>query len=767
LIVSTPHIENNTTSANASKWYARWWGELLIALAITLFFARTFALSMFGQLPTDGSDIYENVWLYWHWQHSLFDSLSNPYFTDFIYYPTGTPLYLHSNQPLVALQALLLQPIFGQILGINLVILTALTLATWWAQRLFLYVSNYRPGAWAGALIFVWCNPWLWDYFTSGQINLISLQWVPLYVLCLLKAFDTTQGKPQWLFSGAAAACLLASSLTDFYYTLQLIILTVLATLFYLVARAKSWQARGWIVAKAAAIGAIWGILISPLLLNMLSQANNRLWYVPSQSQTVLRSVDLLSFFIPNGHNPIYGGLVSTAVPTALYTSYNPSGVTGSFNPGYVPLALALLAVIAGWRTKKLHFGLWLFIATVFAVLALGPQLHFNGQVLDDPKLPYWYLYNLPGLNVSRDPSNFSISYILAIAALASLGLRQLSAWAARRWTRPLPLGGKLLQPYTLLSAILLSLIAAEFATIPVEMSIDSVPAFYRDTLAADQDDYAILEVPSYVQDGGLEHLRMYFQTFHHKKLVGGQLARDHKRLNPTDFLSHSSLISEALVNDTAIPPTTTDMLQRPSYPEMSAAVLNYFNFRYIVVYPNAIKPDQQDNLKSFLARALGPNPQPVYQDNTIVAYRVPTATTNPPQVLADVGQGWFKPDTKDGQTWRYALFGYSNEVYLMNLTKNPLKVRLNFTAFSYAAPRSIRLTLNYERDIATYQLPASQPNQPHQDKNLSLEVELKPGSNLLTFFTFEQPVIPANLSADPDRRKLTFGIQNFTVTPG
>lgn len=739
-----------------------------LALLITLFFGRTFAVGMFGRLPIDGSDIYENTWNYWNWTHALFERFGNPYFTDYIYYPTGIPLYLHANQPLVAAQAILLQAIFGQILGINLVILVALTLATWWSYRLFFYICGQRLGAWVGALVFVWCNPWLWDFFKSGQVNLISVQWVPLYVLCLLKAFDTTEGRRQWLFGLGAAGCLLASSLTDFYYTLHLIILTVLTTAFYLVVRARGWRARGIIVVKAAGIGGIWLVVISPLLVNMLGQANNRLWYVPSQSQTVLRSVDLFSFFVPNGHNPLYGALVSSGLPTNLYTSYNPSGVDGSFNPGYLPLLLALAAVVVGLRLKTARFGLWLVLALSFAILALGPQLHLNGTLLDQPKLPYWFLYQLPGLNVSRDPSNFSIPYILAIAALASLGTRQFYEWVNRRWPQPLRLGRARLRPATLLGIVVIGLIGAEFSPLEIKMGIDPVPAFYRDTLAADKEDYAILEVPSYMQEGGLEHVRMYYQTFHHKKLLGGQLARDHKRLSPTDFLSHSTFFPEALVNDSAIPPTTADMLERPRFPEMSAALLNYFNVRYIVVYPGAIKPDQQDNATSFLKRALGPNPQPVYSDSTIVAYKVPPtpATPNLPRVLADVGQSWFKPDTANGQTWRWAQFGFSNEIYLTNLTKVALKVRLDFAAFSYAVPRNIRLTLNYEKDVANYQLPPSPPGQPHNEKNLSLEIELKPGNNILTFYTFEQPVIPANLGSEDDRRKLTYGVRNFRVTP-
>src|SRR4051812_12662949 len=97
--------EQNPVIAQARPWYKSWWSDGLLALLITLFFARSFAVNILDKLPTNGSDIYENVWNYWQWKHLLFERFVNPFFTDYIYYPTGISLYLHTYQPLVSLQA--------------------------------------------------------------------------------------------------------------------------------------------------------------------------------------------------------------------------------------------------------------------------------------------------------------------------------------------------------------------------------------------------------------------------------------------------------------------------------------------------------------------------------------------------------------------------------------------------------------------------------------------------------------------------------------
>jgi hypothetical protein len=164
----------------------------------------------------------------------------------------------------------------------------------------------------------------------------------------------------------------------------------------------------------------------------------------------------------------------------------------------------------------------------------------------------------------------------------------------------------------------------------------------------------------------------------------------------------------------------------------------------------------------------LGDNPAPVYQDATITAYKTPALTGPMPTLLTDVGQGWFKPDTQDGQTWRWGQFGQSAEIYLENLTDQPLKVKATFKAFSYAVNRTLRFTLNYEYDLPLLQLPASPPGQPRNEKDFSLELELKPGNNILTGFTFEQPVIPVVITngQDSDQRKLSYGLRDFKVTP-
>jgi hypothetical protein len=764
-VTTTSQIETaNPITPPAARRRYLWLADLGITALLVLIFARDFTFSMGSKLTSDGTDIYQNLWNYWQWKTLFFERGVNPYFTDYLYYPTGINLYLHTYQPLVSIQAVLAQALFGQILGVNLVILLAVGLATWGAFRLFLYVCGNRWGAWLGALIFIWCNSWQWDFFTSGQVNLTSVQWLPFYVLCLLHAFDTTSGRKGWLWAGGALICLLTCAFTDWYYTLHLIILTVLATLFYMVWRARSWTARGVVFGKAAFIGGGWGVLVSPLLLNMLEQSRDRLWYVPSKTQTVLRSVDLLNFIVPNAHNPLYGDF-TRFLPTTLYTSYNPSGIPGSFNPGYLPFILAIFAVIVGWRARQTGYGLWLWLATGFAVLALGPMLHVNDIVLEAIKLPYYVLYNLPGLNTTRDPSNFMVPFILALAALASLAVRAIFEKLKDR--PPLRFANRSLNPAVGISLLLLAVTGAEFVTLPVHMDIVSVPEFYRTTLAADKENYAILEVPSHVQDGGLEHKRMYFQTFHGKKLMGGQLARDHKRLSPTDFVTHSPFFPAAMLNDSQTPPTSADMLQRPRYPQDSLALLNHFNFRYIVVYPQAIKPEQQPALRRFLQDALGtPDPTPVYQDATLVAYKVPPPSAPLPPLLTEVGQGWFRPDSANGQTWRWGQFGQSAEIYLVNLSQQPVKATLSFKAFSYAVPRRLRLTLNYESDIATYNLPASPPDQPRQEQDATLEVTLKPGNNILTLYTFEQPIVPIDFTQgkDPDRRKISYGVRDFQV---
>lgn len=745
-----------------------WAWALLASLLVTLIYNRQLVLHVTTWLPQGGTDIYENVWNFWWMRHALFDLHTNPFYTTYLYYPAGVSLRLHSFQPLLSITAALLYYVFGQILTVNILILSSLTLGVFGAYLLSLYVSGSKIGAFAGGLVFVFCNSYLFDYLQSGQTNLIALEWLPLYTLCLLRAFDK---KPRLKLNLAlAVVCIVAASLCDWYYALHLILLTGVATAFYLVFRAKNWRERRDVFLKAAIIGIAYAVLISPFILPMLQLAHAEPWLAPSADQSVVHSADLLSFFVPNDHSPLYGWL-ATHLPLPFYQHYdpttgqgfyNPTGVDGSFNPGLIPLVLAILAVVVAWRSRKstenkLQIGLWVTLALFFGLLALGPVLQINGNTLDAIKLPYWVLYHIPGLNIARDPGNFLVSYDLALGVLTAVGVGQILKWLEKS-----PTAKRLRQPALLAGIAICFLIGIEFITVDLPVGIIPVPDFYKNIVAADKSDYAILELPTYKQSGGVEHFAMFYQTFHQKALFGGMLARDHKRVGPLDLIKHSYLFEEANLDSQAVTARPVDILPAPTVDKWATSILNYYNVKYLVLYPGSMSDDQLAQAQQFVKQAVGGNAQPVAKDSTIIAYAVPTATTaqQAPSEFIDIGQGWNKPETNSTSVWRWAKDSTA-ELYAMNLTKAPVKVTLHFSAFTFKKSRNLHLMLN-NQPVANYQL-----NSDGGMQDFTLTVTLTPGNNVFGFSSPQPGVSPSSFDPNAhDNRVLTFALAKVSMQP-
>src|SRR4029079_7097810 len=70
------------------------------ALALAALFARV-PLSHLNEGAVGGdTDGYNNIWNYYWLKTALVDLHQNPYYTDYIYYPTGTSLRYHTLNPL-------------------------------------------------------------------------------------------------------------------------------------------------------------------------------------------------------------------------------------------------------------------------------------------------------------------------------------------------------------------------------------------------------------------------------------------------------------------------------------------------------------------------------------------------------------------------------------------------------------------------------------------------------------------------------------------
>jgi hypothetical protein len=129
---------------------------------------------------------------------------------------------------------------------------------------------------------------------------------------------------------------------------------------------------------------------------------------------------------------------------------------------------------------------------------------------------PYYFLNKyVPGFDGLRVASRFHIFVMFSLAVLAAFGVRSLLT-KLKGWKK------------MVLASLIALLVLAEYVSIPIPVTKipvkEDIPEVYR-WLASQKEDFALLELPlprPLSLDFTLESRRLYFSTYHWKRLVNG-----------------------------------------------------------------------------------------------------------------------------------------------------------------------------------------------------------------------------------------------------
>src|SRR5438045_3687434 len=178
----------------------------------------------------------QSLWKLWWAKTALLDRHTNPFASDFIYWPDGVSLQFHTLNVFNGLVSIPFQAFLPLPAIYNGLVFASFVLAGWGAYLLLAYLLARRPAGWpvapgalaaaaaVGSSVFAYSAYHLATQ--RGLLQLISVEWVPFYVLCLLRAGHTAPGGRRlgawrrWFVRAAlpASACLLLVALVDWYY---------------------------------------------------------------------------------------------------------------------------------------------------------------------------------------------------------------------------------------------------------------------------------------------------------------------------------------------------------------------------------------------------------------------------------------------------------------------------------------------------------------------------------------------------------------------
>lgn len=705
---------------------------LLLYTILSIIFTYPAAFSI-NKIP-GGGDAWWFLWDFWSFKKAVLN-LSNPYYTTNIFYPTGVSLAFSEVSPFNAIISIPLQHLFGLIAAYNMIWILTFILSGIGTYLLAKYLTNNTKAAFLSGLIFMFC-PYHFAH-ALGHMNLTATEWIPFYVLFLIKI--TRENKIVNAFY--AAFFLVLTAMSSVYYLLYMFIFTLLYLIYYWLVD-KSLISRDFIK-KILIMGTSFVVGFSPFLYIMLKEmllAGSNYMYAGGFD---VYSADLMGFFTPTIFHPIFKDLVSP-----INSHFTGGGAEFTVFAGYTVLLLSITA-ISKIKTKEIKF--WTLSAITFFILCLGPILHvfgvtnfsLGGHYFNIP-LPYQILMHIPVFSMARVPSRWDVLLMLSLAILAGYGLLYIFSIIKSKSPGK---GGK----ENIIFIIISCLILFEFLAVPFPMSSVEIPAIYKQ-MAAETDDYAILEVPG---SGAANY--MYFQTLHGKKLVNGYVSRTPGYA--VEFMSHTPLISDLMsLSDTDTFSRREEaniwirdgIMEKKNRTELMP-ILYYYNIKYIIIHKGYLSDKEFSLASNLIHDTLGIEPV-AYDSDGLWVYHIPTSQNSSSSML--LGSGFHDLEDKSGTpTHRIQ----ANGTLLINSPENRT-ANLSLQVISFYRNRTVEV---YSGNELTARVVV-----PTVYINVTVPVHLAKGSNTVRFHVpedCERPCDKPELN-NPDSRCLSVTVLNLGV---
>jgi len=374
----------------------------------------------------------------------------------------------------------------------------------------------------------------------------------------------------------------------------------------------------------------------------------------------------------------------------------------------------------------------WLVSAIVFSVFSLGPILHINGETtftvfnMTIP-LPYTFLYYfVPFLENSRTVGRFFVIASLAFAVLTGYGSSEIAK--------------KHKSSKNAIFSIIFVLIIFEYLCVPFTVSSIETSSFYKE-ISEDTTTRSLLEIPAtYDYEAGIK--AEYYQTIHHKPIVGGQVARVPQ--GARNFELNTPVIREL----TYLQPFTADILNQNTK-EVGTSILNYYNISYIVLHKNYLS-DKKVNLTEVFIQKMLNTERKSYENDSLITYHVKKEPIKSFMVLQD---NWYNREMSGKVPTRLM----ANNATLMIYSDEKVNKTLSFRISSYYTPKKIEV---YFKNICY------DGNVPTNFVSMKIPLTLEKGENIIRFSTPDKCYSPSQVkSGSKDNKIRSFAIQNITIS--
>jgi hypothetical protein len=462
------------------------------------FFLLTFPLlfkfsSHFYAARIDG---FQNIWNIWWVNKAITELHILPWHTTYLHFPYGTTLLGHTLNLFNGIMGIGLLKLFSIIQTYNFLVIFSFISSGITMFYLAYYFTRSYPGSIIAGYIFTFSN----YHFShaAGHLNLVALEWVPLFILFWFMFLFN----PRFLTAILSSLTLFLVILCDYYYFFYSCLSALIIFLWFIFFSNRKFffQFRKKYLIHLITFVLIF-LLTSGMVIFSVYKSNLQDPFIGGHKAEVY-SLDLLAPFVPGGNWRF-----------ASYTQFFWRRLPGNISESSVHLGLAVTFILIYVFIKKSELknrsiNIWFCLMLIFAILALGPRLRiFGSEILHIP-LPYSLLTTIiPPLKLSGVPVRMVAISILSASVICAYGFKLL-------------IRGK---KYIVLSVLLL-IIAIEYLPAPLHHRKNPIPSYIK----------FLKELPG--EKGVIDWRNnapraMYFQTIHEKPIAFGYISRWTRKL--------------------------------------------------------------------------------------------------------------------------------------------------------------------------------------------------------------------------------------------
>lgn len=564
----------------------------------------------------------ENHWTLWStwWFREAIINNMNPLFTQNIFYPVGVNMAYSGSYPLFSIIGFLFQPFLSLTVIYNLMIFFSIILSAIGTYLLVKYLTKHTYASFIAGLVFGFTS-WTINRIPVGHLELLNVQFIPFFVLYLIKTF-----KEKNVMNPIFASIFLFLSCIGFFYNAVFLMFFIIIFLLFMFITNRKGVLNKYFIKRFCLMILLFSIMFLPFVYPLL-KSGPEAGAVPF---SVKASADVGSFFTPSEYHTVFGKYVKDFRAGVFLGGPTPKA-------NYIGFSILFLIIYAIAKVDRKKTGLWIVAGLIFILLSLGPILQFFGVVtiptselgldtlarnifpgtnergLDIIRenlvipLPYTVLHFIPFVNVARDASRFFVMALLCFSVLVGFACKNLfENFKDKKLFNKINIKN-------LLMVIIPLIIFFEFMIIPIPHTQLDPPMAYEQIIS-DTEDYAIFEVPFHRY---FEY--MYYQTFHNKKLVNGMIGRtpeSSKRfIKSVPFLE--LLSKPILINE-------TEMERQKELSQETINTLKDNNIKYVIFHKTSLhnwfmNETEAKNTEVLLDYIFE---EPHYEDEEIIIYQ-------------------------------------------------------------------------------------------------------------------------------------------------